>query len=91
MRRFVAELAFDALDKRRTLNGNRFRLEIFSHFGLSQGLPVPIEELWPRIEDLLEELRRLGGAALSVMLRRMFATSGKRANSRCIRLWVPAS
>ena len=58
MRRFVAELAFDALDKRRTLNGNRFRLEIFSHFGLSQGLPVPIEELWPRIEDLLEELRR---------------------------------
>lgn len=58
MRRFVAELAFDALDKRRTLNGNRFRLEIFSHFGLSQDLPVPIEELWPRIEDLLEELRR---------------------------------
>ena len=58
MRRFAVKLAFDALDKRRTLNGDRFRSEIFSHFGLSQGFPVPIEELWPRIEDLLAELRR---------------------------------
>ena len=50
MRRFAAELAFNALDKRPTPNGDRFRLEIFSQFGLSQGFPVPIEELWPPIE-----------------------------------------
>ncbi len=57
MRRFAAELAFDALDKRRTLNGNRFRLEIFSHFGLSQAFH-PDRRTLARIEDLLEELRR---------------------------------